>query len=37
MPASEGREGIILVADDNEANRELLSVLLTAEGYWSSV
>ena len=33
MPASEGREGIILVADDNEANRELLSALLSAEGY----
>jgi putative two-component system response regulator len=33
MPASEGREGIILVADDNESNRELLSVLLSAEGY----
>jgi len=28
-----GHEGIILVADDNEANRELLSVLLSAEGY----
>ena len=26
-------EGIILVADDNEANRELLSALLSAEGY----
>ena len=33
MPASEGREGIILVADDNEANRELLTALLSAEGY----
>jgi cyclic di-GMP phosphodiesterase len=33
MHASEGREGIILVADDNEANRELLSALLSAEGY----
>jgi len=33
MPASEGREGIILVADDNEANRELLNALLSAEGY----
>jgi CheY-like chemotaxis protein len=33
MPASEGHEGIILVADDNEANRELLSALLSAEGY----
>jgi putative two-component system response regulator len=26
-------EGTILVADDNEANRELLSALLSAEGY----
>ena len=33
MPASEGREGTILVADDNEANRELLSALLSAESY----
>src|SRR6201998_3254044 len=33
MPASERHEGIILVADDNEANRELLSGLLRAEGY----
>src|SRR5258708_5977936 len=33
MHASEGREGIILVADDNESNRELLSALLSAEGY----
>jgi len=33
MPASEGHEGIILVADDNEANRDLLSALLGAEGY----
>jgi putative two-component system response regulator len=33
MHASEGREGIILVADDNEANRELLSALLSTEGY----
>src|SRR5882672_8945910 len=33
MPASERREGIILVADDNGANRELLSALLSAEGY----
>src|SRR5437879_1959299 len=33
MPASEGREGIILVADDNEANRELVTALLSAEGY----
>jgi cyclic di-GMP phosphodiesterase len=33
MPASESHEGIILVADDNEANRELLSALLSAEGY----
>jgi putative two-component system response regulator len=33
MPASEGREGTILVADDNKANRELLSDLLGGEGY----
>src|SRR6266446_1180012 len=33
MYASERHEGIILVADDNEANRELLSALLSAEGY----
>ena len=33
MPASEGHKGIILVADDNEANRELLAALLNAEGY----
>jgi putative two-component system response regulator len=33
MHASEGHEGIILVVDDNEANRELLSALLSAEGY----
>jgi putative two-component system response regulator len=33
MPASEGHEGTILVADDNEANRELLSALLSPEGY----
>jgi len=33
MPTSEGHEGTILVADDNEANRELLSALLSAEGY----
>jgi putative two-component system response regulator len=33
MPASERHERIILVADDNEANRELLSALLSAEGY----
>jgi len=37
MSAPRSHKGIILVADDNEANRELLSVLLTAEGYWSSV
>jgi putative two-component system response regulator len=29
----EKQQGIILVADDNEANRELLSDLLSAEGY----
>jgi putative two-component system response regulator len=33
MPALEGHEGIILVADDNEASRELVSALLGAEGY----
>src|SRR6201998_2266371 len=33
MHGSERHEGIILVADDNEANRELLSALLSAEGY----
>jgi cyclic di-GMP phosphodiesterase len=33
MPFSKSHEGIILVADDNEANRELVSALLTAEGY----
>jgi putative two-component system response regulator len=33
MSARQGHDEIILVADDNEANRELLSELLTAEGY----
>src|SRR3989441_477187 len=33
MSAPEGHKGIILVADDNEANRELLSALLSAEDY----
>ncbi len=33
MSAPQGHLGIILVADDNEANRELLSALLSAEGY----
>src|SRR4029077_7996622 len=33
MPAPQSQEAIILVADDNEANRELLSALLSAEGY----
>jgi putative two-component system response regulator len=33
MPASKGHLGIILVADDNEANRDLLSDLLSPEGY----
>lgn len=32
MPASKRHEGIILVGDDNDANRELLSDLLSAEG-----
>jgi putative two-component system response regulator len=33
VPVPEKQQGIILVADDNEANRELLSDLLSAEGY----
>jgi putative two-component system response regulator len=33
MSVSKGHLGIILVADDNEANRELLSDLLSPEGY----
>src|ERR1043166_8446406 len=33
MSASQGHRGIILVADDNEGNRELLSALLSADGY----
>src|SRR6267154_4924915 len=33
MSASQSLKGIILVADDNEANRELVSALLSAEGY----
>lgn len=33
MPAPRAREGIILVADDNEANRDLLVGLLNGEGY----
>jgi putative two-component system response regulator len=33
MPAPEGHHEIILVADDNQANRELLSALLSPEGY----
>jgi putative two-component system response regulator len=33
MPAPHDHRGIILVADDNEANRELLCALLSAEGY----
>jgi putative two-component system response regulator len=33
MSVPQGHEGFILVADDNEANRELLSALLSAEGY----
>jgi CheY-like chemotaxis protein len=32
MSAPQGHRGIILVADDNEANRELVSELLSAEG-----
>jgi putative two-component system response regulator len=33
MSAPERRQGTVLAADDNEANRELLSDLLSAEGY----
>jgi putative two-component system response regulator len=33
MSAPRGHQEIILVADDNEANRELLAALLSAEGY----
>jgi putative two-component system response regulator len=33
MPASEAHRAIILVADDDEPNRELVSELLQAEGY----
>jgi putative two-component system response regulator len=33
MSAPQGRQETILVADDNEANRDLLSELLSAEGY----
>lgn len=33
MPASKGHHETILVADDNEGNRDLLSALLSAEGY----
>jgi putative two-component system response regulator len=33
MSTPERHKGIILAADDNEANRELLSALLGAEGY----
>ena len=33
MSAPERHHGIILVADDNDLNRELLSTLLTKEGY----
>jgi putative two-component system response regulator len=33
MSARDAHEGIILVADDNELNRELLSTLLGEEGY----
>jgi len=33
MPVSKGHLETILVADDNEANRDLLSELLVAEGY----
>ena len=33
MAASGGHEGTVLVTDDNEASRELLAALLSAEGY----
>jgi CheY-like chemotaxis protein len=33
MSAPRSNQETILVADDNEANRELLSSLLSAEGY----
>jgi putative two-component system response regulator len=33
MSAGQSHRGIILVADDNEANRELVSAFLNAEGY----
>ncbi|MGB7025188.1 MAG: HD domain-containing phosphohydrolase [Candidatus Acidiferrales bacterium] len=33
MSVQEGHQGTILVADDNEANRDLLSELLSAAGY----
>jgi putative two-component system response regulator len=33
MSARDAHEGIILIADDNESNRELLSTLLNEEGY----
>jgi len=33
MSVPHGHHETILVADDNEANRELLSALLSAEGY----
>src|ERR1700752_3421132 len=33
MFAPQSHKGVILVADDNEANRELVSELLSAEGY----
>src|ERR1700752_4662460 len=33
MSTPQGHHEIILVADDDEANRELLSAMLTAEGY----
>jgi cyclic di-GMP phosphodiesterase len=33
VPTSKSRDETVLVADDNESNRELLSALLSAEGY----
>jgi HD-GYP domain-containing protein (c-di-GMP phosphodiesterase class II) len=33
MSAPQGQHEVVLVADDDKANRELLSTLLSAEGY----
>jgi CheY-like chemotaxis protein len=37
VSASQWHQEIILVADDKEANRELLSALLSAEGWDASL